>query len=845
MSKKLYIHQKRYENHYGLDLKSTDLNRDPKFASLILNAQYKKSGGIEKRPGFQFHAEHDDNCGLGLFVYNKKNPTTGASEAEVVSVGVGASRLLFCELEVEYVGADPTAVLNLFFDPDEGEYYCQILEGSSLVVDEPLGLGYDENPSVTVADLAAIINATTNFNASATGDTTVSAAFLNIVRDHDLSSSGENVTMQAGYWQSINQTVTSPFDNFADSINDDDFELMTGVQIQNCLYLAGGGKDYVHKYDGQTLYRAGLPSVGSLTSVLGASTGFTGSKYLYAARVIQYDAAGNIFEGNITYTSNEIDTTDDKVNVTVGNILANSGFNTNCAIANGAQAGVTTILVDSGHTMKVGDTAYFYDGLSGAYVEREVIGKDTTHITIDGSAVNIADNAVISNNLRIGLYRSKTSSSTPTVWYHLVDLPNDSFNSTQVYVDSKADTALGEQLIEPLTDRSVPPLLRYISMFQNQMVGGGNPVAKSTLYWSDVDGCEYFPSSENSQNLDTIVGDDISGIFPNNEILAVFKDKSINLVSGTMADNKLRFDWSQGDVGCIAHHTIRDIQGNTCWLSDRGPYRMVAGQIPTPLGENKDGGGRVEPLFDQTGIAEESVYKLKRAFAINDRNSQKYIIHLPCESLSPDDDVYTNENSVLIAWDYAKGVSVGSWLMWDKLDFSSGAVLFGDEFYFMGRDYTSYFLDPGIKRRLFRRLNLNDAWDYEDNHEAITWDYGTCWETAGDASVLKKFLKLRIYSADSTPNNEATLNVQTEADFISDSVKAEFDLDQSGSGYGDASYGDLPFGTPTQSLFEHKLGNGKFTSMRFRFHNAEHQQNVDIDAWETEIAAPYRPEFKK
>lgn len=843
MAKKLYIHEKRYENHYGLDLKSTDLNRDPNFASLILNAQYKKSGGIQKREGFQVHGE--DGYGLGLFVYNKKNPTTGASEAEIVSVGQSAGRLLFTELEIEYVGADPTAVLNIYYDVDEEEYRCTLLEGAVEVLDESLGLGYDEAAPVTIADLATAINATTNFNAVATGDTTVSAAFLEIIRDFDLSASGGAATVQAAYWEEINKTVSAPFDNFEADKDSTDFELMSGVQIQNVLYLAGGGVDYMHKYDGQTLYRAGLPEVSSLTAAIGAATGITGSNYLYAARMIQYDAAGNVFEGNIRYTSNALSPANQKINVTVGNSVAGSGFNTNCAIVNGAQVGVTTITVDSGHTMKVGDTAYFLDGSTGNYVERTVTAKASTTITIDGANVNVADNAVISNNLRIGIYRSKTSGSTPTVWYHLVDLPNDSFNATQVYVDAVADGSLGDQLIEPLTDRSAPPLLKYITMFQNQMVGGGCPTAKSTLFWSDVDGCEYFPADENSQNLDTIVGDDISGVFPNNEILAVFKDKSINLVSGQIAENRLRFDWLTHDIGCISHNTIREVQGETCWLSDRGPYRMVSGQLPRPLGENKDGGGRIEPVFDQKGVAEEDYLWLKRAYAINDRDNQKYIIHIPAESEVGLGDRYTNENSVLFVWDYAKGMVSGSWLQWDTLDLSGGAVLFEGDFYFQDRRYTDFFLDPGVKHMLHRRHTLKDAWAYQDNAEAIEFDYGTCWETVNDASVRKKFLKHRIYTAETTPNNDGTLNVQTEVDFIPDSLKSEFDLTLTGGGYGDSSYGDLPYGTPQQSLFEHKLGNGKFCSMRFRYRNSEPQQNVDIDAWETEIAAPYRPEFKK
>jgi hypothetical protein len=108
------------------------------------------------------------------------------------------------------------------------------------------------------------------------------------------------------------------------------------------------------------------------------------------------------------------------------------------------QVSVSTITVDDGsggsHTMKVGQTAYFYDSVSASFVTREITAVAATTITIAGAAVTVADNAVISNNLRIMILRTV---STGTIYKFVAEIPNNSFSATQVYTDATADASLG------------------------------------------------------------------------------------------------------------------------------------------------------------------------------------------------------------------------------------------------------------------------------------------------------------------------------------------------------------------------------------------------------------------
>lgn len=824
---------KRYVNQSGLDLKSNDLTRDERFATSMANAQYRKSGTIEKRPGFQAHS--NDGERHGLFYYAKVNPTSGADEPEVLSVSDTVEKLSESTLVVTYTGAETNAIVSIFFDVDAGEYKCQITAGVTLVLDLSLGQGFDEASTVTINTLKTQIDALADFTATLTGATSTPAAFCENVIDHDLVAGP--LTTVARYWEAVNSPLASMLSGTSTNKNDVDFELPSFVQISNVAFVSNG-YDNVLKYDGQNLYRAGLPkpSTPSLNLVAGS---ITGGPYSYRLQYVQWDAAGNLIEGDLADESATVTPAAKNVEVTVPNILASSGFNTNCAIVNGAQAVVTTITVDAAHTIKVGDTAYFYDAVSASYVEREVTAIGATSITIAGAAVTVADNAVISNNLRIGIYRNKTAIGGIVTWYLVDEIPNNSLAATQVYTDSKADAALGLVLLEPLTDREVPPKGKYISAFRNQMVVAGKLDEPNTFFWSDLESPEYFPAL-NRQDVNTTSGDTISGLSPNNEVFAVFKKQSIFIVSGDIANGTIRTDQLTSDIGCIAHASIKEIRGVLFFLSDVGPRKMIGGQVPVALGASLDNPlvSRIDPIFEQVSVSDSERWVMKRAVAENDRLKEKYLLFIPCESSDPSGDLYANEFSRVFAYDYSRD----SWLEWTNLNFRSGVIVAGLDLYWLEKAYSSYAVD--VRCLMYRRHRTGTEFDNQDNTTATVFSYASQWEALGEPSVMKKFLNIRVFSLEDLENNQTDLTIKTEHNYIRDDTKSSFDISFGGGGYGVSSYGENPYGDPTEGAAKHKLNSSRTRSLRVIFENEIDQQNVIISGWELEVAAPFRPGMK-
>jgi len=845
-----YIHKKRYDNHFGLDLKATDLIRPENFVSSMLNAEYMASGAINKRKGYQVIANLTADKIHGIFSYNKINPRTFADESQIIGVGASLYKLNSTTITVTYSGAATSALLSVFYSSDDSEYQLTLSEDNTTVLTQSLGIGFDEVTPYTIADLVTDITAVTNFSAVASGDSTVPAAFTRITRDYDLIVN--DFVGTSYYWNAINQTVSAPFQSSIDNKENVDFENLSFAQLRNVAYLSNGYDD-LHKYDGQTCYKAGLPDVSSLTAVKLAVAGNLTGDYFYRTRYIQYDAAGNIVEGNVldpvAHTGGTL--ASETMTVTVGNIQTGSGFNTNSAQVDGNQNGVLIIIVDAGHTMKVGDTAFFWDGVQSKYIQREVTGIAATTITISttsldtdstshtydlGGVVNVVNNYPISNNLRIGLYRIKNAG---TIYYLVEELPNFSGASTQQYIDDIADSSLTIELVLPITDRSLPPKGKYITTHQNLLIVAGNYEDRNLVYWSDIDFPEYFPSGANFEIMDTVAGDVITGVISSGPYLAIGKTRSMRLMSGTLGDSNYRNDLLTQDIGCIAHSTLTEGDGIIYYWSDKGPYMIVNGQIPVPVGLSVTGGGRLETVFLQEGIEQEFQYIKKKAVSLNDRLNKKWITFIPCETLSSGNEKYSNENSRLFVYDYSRD----AWVVWSNMNITNGITLHNGELFFTEKTYSDF--EDALIYKTFKRHNLNEAWDYEDNTEAIDFSYGSNWETLGEPSIYKKPLKFRLFALESTVNSEPTISFDQENNFLFSIATLTKSLPQPFGGYGISEYGVVGYGEIAEPFFESSLRRDKVRSMRLVFKNSEHQQNAIITGWEVEYNAPFDVQFKK
>lgn len=315
---------KGFVNFQGLDLRSSDLEREPQFATELKNVEYRKSGAMSKRKGY--HGRAFEEGGYGLGNYADINLTTGQVSEKLISIDSNGWVLAEENLTITYTGPD-AAYCDFYYSETEEEFAFDVYDNNVLVLHKLVGVAIDEASFIPLSDVITDINALANFTASVSGVDTVPAAFLNITRNLDITASSALIPYE--YWaqMSLPSSAPTPFTTAQTKINEEDFENATFATVNNVIYIATG-YDPLYKYDGTRLYKAGLPSASIDSIVLGGAGAITATNIQYRVIYEYTDAKGNIITSIESDLSAKISPSAQSVDVTVDNILNTSGYDT-------------------------------------------------------------------------------------------------------------------------------------------------------------------------------------------------------------------------------------------------------------------------------------------------------------------------------------------------------------------------------------------------------------------------------------------------------------------------------------------------------------------------------------
>lgn len=828
--------QKTYELG-GLDLRSQPIEQDRSKASYSRNHRRRRSGAGTNRKGTKASVANSGNGGFGLIRYGEISPTTGAVTVRKLLAGSTLREIKEGTFTVSYTGSGSSITASCSLDTSNLVWKFTLTEDGVEKLSEDLGVGFDEATPYTLANLKTAIDALTDFSATIVGDTSTPAAFLPALSEEPISTSlGINYT----YQEAVN-TPTGPSDDLLEGSltnrNSSEFENVSWVNINGCAYI-GNGYNEQTKFDGVDHYRSGMPE-GVTPGLASAGSGsISAGTRQYIVTYSQKDAQTNIVEGIESLPESITLGSSLDVTVTLTNILKTTGFNTDCAIVAGAQSGVTTITVDDGsggsHTMKVGQTAYLYDGVSSSYVEREITAVAAGTITIDGAAVNVADNAVISNNLRINVYRTLDSG---TKFYLLAELPNNSFTATQTYTDSTTDTTLDDRTYYtfPLVPHGLPPKGKALSTYRGLLLVGGSLEFPNILFWSDINSPEYFPPLSNSQEVQTVEVDRIIGFAPEEEFFLVFKKNSTFRIVGDLTFNQYRVDLVSPVTGCSSQHSISQIQGAVVWLYKKGVFVSEGGGAPRELSIP------ILPLFTKKESMSDMVLRLERSVAVHDPDNELYLLYIPTETTTGGE-VSANTNSIVIVYDYFWQ----EFHLWIGLNMAGGAIFDEDNIFFVERRYTTF--DSTVKYNVYSFNSTDTEQDFADHISEISWEWASGHDSLGEPSVYKKANRMKVYSDDPELVTSFDVDVQVEKDFSS-TVSSDFSLSFGSSGtsggFAIGAWGVAAWGAPSTRSKRMKLKSDKIQAARTRFKNDRFHQQVLISAYEIDYRTSYKPELKQ
>lgn len=604
--------------------------------------------------------------------------------------------------------------------------------------DIDLGKGFDTANPYLISSLVTQLNLVTGVTATTTGFIASPAAFIEVSPETNIAN-GKSATLTWKYWISANRTLPSTFGGLAAQLSNPNFRNAVFASYNEALYIATG-YDEVQKYDGQTVYRAGMPmgEVPVLTLVNIGSGSVTVGNHTYYITYEQFDNNGRIVEGvRSDGASISVGPSDpDDVEVQVKNLIQGTGWNTNGAIIDGAQVGVNTIQVDLGHTMQPGDKAFFLDNgfpVVDAFglPYRNVLSITANSITIDGAPVTVADNDPISNGLKINIYRTPAGGTIASL---VRVVPNNSYSTTSTWLDKLPDTSLGREYNVPDRLHNPPPLVGIVAVYKNQLILTQDPVNDDYVWYSDPDNPEYVSRAENFFIVPS-VDDDITGVGVSGSTLIITKDQSIYGVSGDLSGFKSTLTpiAPGSNIGCVSHHTIKAVGSLLYFCHTNGVYAIAELTMyptdregnPIPISSG------IDSLFRQIPSQFNQKFQFKRAVAVNYTLDNQYLLFIPCEE--ENGIKAANNNSKVLVYDY----EFKNWYIWTRVNAAGGFYVLRDFLYWNERRAKSASITSNNYKQHRQYLLI----DYVDHVTPIRVTYETSWEDMDQPRVRKKYVR--------------------------------------------------------------------------------------------------------
>lgn len=718
-----------------------------------VNVMRLPDGTISPRRGYQCVAS--DIGGLGLFTYDSKNRGT---EVLCINRDGNLYRLVEGSLNISFSGVnnadfisfeiivDPTltsdvmvgdfAPLDVIWLPDAVtdsiiiNVYDKV---GALILTQNFGKGFNVAFPYSVSDLITALNGLSGVTVTSTGNILKPAAFIPYVERMNIAN-GKNTTLEWRYWEPVNHTVTATFAGLAAEVANPNFQIASFAAYQEDIYI-NTRYDFPQKYDGQTVYRAGMPEGAVVTPTLTTTGAITATDLQYAITYEQLDATGRLVEGVLSDPSIAVSPSSQNVLVSIPTLVAGSGWNTDCAIIFGNQVNVNTIIVNFGHTLKVGDTAFFYDA-TGNEITREITAITANSFTIVGAAVDVLNNQVVSNNLKINLYRR---TGTTGVFQLIATLPNNSIFTPMQYIDSTVTGSEGRNYIQDARPHNPPPKTAYVVPFQNILVMSGDPNNDDFVWFSEADNPEYVSTAFNFFLVPSN-DDDVTGLGVAGSSVVVFKERSIYTVNGDIINNQFTVSpvASGTNIGCVSHHTIIPVGTLLYFLHTNGVYCCNETSLfPTdPFGNPIPISIPIDAFFREIPLAKNQQFQLRRAVACNYTQDNQYLLFLPSEDdpLYSSGVKYANRFSQTLCYDYQGK----NWFQWTNWNAAGGFAILNENIMFQERRQPSsgdFLSNTYQQNRRYRDI------DFVDHVTPIRVTIRFSWEDLNQPRVRKKFIR--------------------------------------------------------------------------------------------------------
>ena len=423
-------------------------------------------------------------------------------------------------------------------------------------------------------------------------------------------------------------------------------------------------------------------------------------------------------------------------------------------------------------------------------------------------------------NIKMNLYRTVANGTT---FYLLSSTKVASegiqrLSATTKIADTVAATRTSYRI--PFRDASPPPNCSYVDVWRNQLVMTGNPAAPQTVYLantSDLEGFDFRNSFDTSSRL----GGVNTSIKAFDNFLYVGRPTSISIVTGYPDDGTLSVDtMSDEGIGPVSNDSMVEANNMIYFVAKKGIYVLNRNQMQYIS-------DTIQPAFSQLNFKQNQVH----SYYLVDENKIMFLLPI----FERTERVNKLQNYIIVY-----DISSNSFSVWNNLDYTKGISKDNDTIWFVSNENGKYYLN--------QFLNTNSPLDYADHNEAVSFMYKSHWDTAGDPSTLKKYLKIKLYSIDSAIQSFLTaafgVDISIEHDFIEASTLGFTMKFGENAGWGDNPWGIAPWGDQIPRTKAARIRTTKAQSIRVILRNNVVHENVYISAFELEFSAPYQTKIR-
>lgn len=713
----------------------------------------------------------------------------------------------------------------------------------------------------TISDLINNINSFTHVNLTATPSDSsdianIPAAYA-IPFDTTLIPKGESIDIR--YFREVDVTKGDSNYNYFNNLHTDfinkenSFQNVSHTLLNNNIYFATG-VDEICKYDGNKIYRAGLPvpnsnnlSATNETEVSSFNTGDvnigveedndTATTSYYMTTFKHVDNNGNVIQSTQSVAKKLTGATHQSshrhlVEVQIPTIMHGSGFSVD---------DIDIVIWRAPHTTteEVKDASSFYQVTTG--------DSSLTHTMTYADWLTL--NLTIADYVNVTL--DMVDPADQTTWQVVIDnnlVDNYKYNTSLKYLDYLPDEVINVHDFITTSDyaegrHDLPPKAKYITNHQGCLVLAGTEENPNEIFYSLPEfnfitgeiGSEYFPNNSNSVIVPGANGTNVTGMKTLRESLLVFNEKSISVLSGDLTTTGVQYLkkdalTAQGEQGSLSSNSVQEWEGTLTFLSQEGILSTNSNlSYPKEMSET------IKPLM----LNKKFDRKRAISFFTADQDVIGFFIPVKDEDHINDatkEGIFNDSfSSRLFVYD----VKIDGWIEWDNIDMSGGVARHNNETYFLSR------LDGRISLHIFKTAADKSA--YSDFSDPINTTLVTSWDSLGNSSLFKKFIRLKVFCTDSQQKfegNKFTLNLYLRSNFDNNDI-GPITLDPGTfGGWGIPEWGDFSWGARDFKGIRTKLF-GKSKAIALHFNNNNINENILMSGYAMEVASPYAQEIKE